>query len=144
MHIPDGFVSMPVAATTLLATLGVGVIAHKKINLYFNEDESRLPMVAASAAFVFAAQMLNFPILSGTSGHFLGAGFATAMFGPWVSFLILSVVLLIQCLIFGDGGVTAIGSNIFLMSVVSPWAFYGVHSLLKKYNFNVGPFFGKN
>jgi cobalt/nickel transport system permease protein len=77
-----------------------------------------VPLLGVTAAFVFAAQMLNFPVAGGTSGHFLGAALATILLGPWLACLVLAVVLVVQAFMFADGGVTALGANIFCMGVV--------------------------
>jgi cobalt/nickel transport system permease protein len=74
--------------------------------------------MGVTAAFVFAAQMLNFPVAGGTSGHFLGAVFSSVLLGPWAGLIIMTLVLVVQCLGFADGGLTALGSNIFNMGVV--------------------------
>jgi cobalt/nickel transport system permease protein len=83
-----------------------------------------------TAAFVFAAQMLNFPVGAGTSGHFLGATFAALLLGPWTACLIMSLVLITQCLFFADGGITALGTNIVNLGVVAVFAGWGVSRLL--------------
>ncbi|MFH1861980.1 MAG: energy-coupling factor ABC transporter permease [bacterium] len=113
MHIPDGlldtktWVSMTVISTGILALALKGL---KKKNL-----EQRIPLIGVTAAFVFAAQMLNFPSAGGTSGHFLGGVLCCVLLGPFTGFITMSMVLIIQCLIFQDGGLTALGANIFNM-----------------------------
>jgi cobalt/nickel transport system permease protein len=92
--------------------------------------ERQVPLLGVTAAFVFAAQMLNFPIAACTSGHFLGAALAAILLGPLNAVLVMAVVLVIQCLLFGDGGVMALGCNIFNMGVVGPIAGYGVFRTL--------------
>ena len=82
--------------------------------------------MGVTAAFIFAAQMINFPVAGGTSGHFLGAVFSSVLLGPWASLIIMTIVLVVQCLGFADGGLTAIGSNIFNMGVVGALGGYGV------------------
>ena len=112
MHIPDGFVS----GTINLAGFGVSAIACsysiRKINKTM--EERHIPLLGVTSAFIFAAQMINFPIAGGTSGHFLGALMAAILMGPWASCLIISIVLTIQCLGFADGGITALGTNILI------------------------------
>lgn len=92
--------------------------------------------MGVTAAFTFAAQMLNFPIAGGTSGHFLGAVFSSVLLGPWAGLLIMTIVLIVQCLGFADGGLTAIGSNIFNMGVIGALGgytiFYILFTLLQK------------
>lgn len=116
MHIPDGFLS----GTINLAGFGVSAIgcsyAIRKINKTM--EERHIPLLGVTSAFIFAAQMLNFPIAVGTSGHLLGALMAAILMGPWASCLIMSIVLTIQCLGFADGGVTALGTNIFNMGII--------------------------
>ncbi|HAT11491.1 MAG TPA: cobalamin biosynthesis protein CbiM [Planctomycetes bacterium] len=116
MHIPDGFVSGPINA--LGFALAVAACAIALIVTRRTLGERQAPLLGMTAAFVFAAQMLNFPVAGGTSGHFLGATFALALLGPWAACLVLSLVLIVQCLLFADGGLTALGSNIVNMGVV--------------------------
>lgn len=116
MHIPDGFVSNPINAVNAaiaLAAFAVALIMTRK-----SLSDKQVPMLGMAAAFVFAAQMLNFPVAGGTSGHFLGATFALVLLGPWAACLVLFLVLVVQCLLFADGGLTALGSNIVNMGVV--------------------------
>jgi len=82
--------------------------------------------MGVTAAFIFAAQMINFPVAGGTSGHFLGAVFSSVLLGPWASLIVMTIVLVVQCLGFADGGLTAIGSNIFNMGVMGALGGYGV------------------
>jgi len=133
MHIPDGFFSVPVSiATSVMSLAGLGLSVFK-----VNRDktntigiEKQIPMVGVVAAFIFAAQMLNFPVLGGTSGHFLGAVLAALLLGPWWSCIIMSVVLIIQCFGFGDGGLSALGANIFNMGVIGGIVCYYIFNLL--------------
>ena len=81
-------------------------------------DERRVPLLGVTAAFVFAAQMLNFPVAGGTSGHFLGAALAAILLGPWLACLSLAVVLGVQAFVFADGGITALGANVLNMGVI--------------------------
>ena len=134
MHIPDGFLSHGINASTFVVSAGACAYAVKKVNQTFGEKE--VPLMGVTAAFVFAAQMLNFPIAGGTSGHFLGAVFSSVLLGPWASLIILTIVLMVQCLGFADGGLTAIGSNIFNMGVIGALGgysvFYILYTLLRK------------
>jgi cobalt/nickel transport system permease protein len=86
--------------------------------------------MGVTAAFIFAAQMLNFPVAGGTSGHFLGAVFSSVLLGPWASLLIMTIVLIVQCLGFADGGLTALGSNIFNMGIIGALGGYGIFSII--------------
>ena len=116
MHIPDGFLSGGVAAiAAVLAAVAVAValrVADKEL------DEDRVPMLGVLAAFIFAVQMLNFPVAGGTSGHLLGATLAAVLLGPWLACLVMAVVLTTQCFAFADGGVTALGANVLNMGVI--------------------------
>jgi cobalt/nickel transport system permease protein len=116
MHIPDGFLDPGVAAVTGVVAGGAVAIGLRRAEATF--DERRAPLLGVTAAFVFAAQMLNFPVAGGTSGHFLGAALATILLGPWLACLVLAVVLLVQAFLFADGGVSALGANILNMGVV--------------------------
>jgi cobalt/nickel transport system permease protein len=117
MHVPDGFLDAPTSvATAGVAAAGVAVAlrgARREL------DERTTPMAGLVAAFVFAAQMLNFPVGAGTSGHLLGGALAAVLVGPWTAALCMSVVLIVQALLFADGGITALGTNITLMSLVA-------------------------
>ena len=116
MHVPDGFLNVPTSmATGVIAALGVGLAlrgARKELN------ERTAPLAGLVAAFVFATQMVNFPVGAGTSGHLLGGALAAALVGPWTGILVITVVLIVQALLFADGGLTALGTNITLMGLV--------------------------
>ncbi|MBC7230678.1 MAG: energy-coupling factor ABC transporter permease [Actinobacteria bacterium] len=134
MHIPDGFLNTGVSVVTGVAAAGaVGYGLHKARE---ELDERSVPMLALCAAFIFAAQMLNFPIAGGTSGHFLGGALAAVLLGPWLGGLVIALVLLVQCLGFADGGLTALGANIFNMALIGTiliyYVFYGLKSLLPR------------
>jgi cobalt/nickel transport system permease protein len=116
MHIPDGFLDPGVAAATGVVAGGAIAIGLRKAEATF--DERRAPLLGVTAAFVFAAQMLNFPVAGGTSGHFLGAALATVLLGPWLACVVLAVVLVVQAFLFADGGISALGANVFNMGVV--------------------------
>ena len=116
MHIPDGFLSPDVAAGTGVVAAGAVGYALRRADRTL--DERAVPLLGVTGAFVFAAQMLNFPVAGGTSGHFLGAALAAVLLGPWTACLVLAVVLVMQAFVFADGGVTALGANILNMGVV--------------------------
>jgi cobalt/nickel transport system permease protein len=116
MHIPDGFLSGEVAAVTGVAAAGAVAYGVRRANVTL--DERRVPLLGVTAAFVFAAQMLNFPVAGGTSGHFLGAALAALLLGPSIACLVLAVVLTTQAFLFADGGITALVSNVLNMGVV--------------------------
>jgi cobalt/nickel transport system permease protein len=116
MHIPDGFLSPEIAgATAVVSTAAVGY-GLKTANATL--DERRVPLLGVTGAFIFAAQMLNFPVAGGTSGHFLGAALAAMLLGPWLGCLTMAVVLGMQAFVFADGGITALGANVLNMGVI--------------------------
>jgi cobalt/nickel transport system permease protein len=125
MHIPDGFLSAPVAVATGVVAVAAIAVAVKVTNRKMGEKQ--VPMMGVLAAFIFAAQMLNFPVAGGTSGHFLGATLAAVLVGPWATVLIMSSVLAIQSLIFQDGGLLALGANITNMGVIAVFGSYYVY-----------------
>jgi cobalt/nickel transport system permease protein len=128
MHIPDGFLSNGINVATFVVSAGACTYGVKKVNRNFGERE--VPLMGVTAAFIFAAQMLNFPVAGGTSGHFLGAVFSSVLLGPWASLLIMTIVLIVQCLGFADGGLTALGSNIFNMGIIGALGGYGIFSII--------------
>jgi len=134
MHIPDGFLNTGVSVAT--GVVAAGAIGYGLYKARDELDEKSVPMLALCAAFVFAAQMLNFPVAGGTSGHFLGGVLVAVLLGPWLGSLVIGLVLLVQCLGFADGGVTALGANVFNMAVIgtilSYYIFYGIKTLLPK------------
>ncbi|RJP55496.1 MAG: cobalamin biosynthesis protein CbiM [Deltaproteobacteria bacterium] len=129
MHVPDGFVSGGVNAITYIISAGISVFAVREANKKLGDKQ--VPLLGVVAAFIFAAQMLNFPVAGGTSGHFLGALLAASLLGPWMSCLIMTVVLTIQCLLFADGGLTALGTNIFNMGIIGGVLCYYILVALK-------------
>lgn len=116
MHVPDGFLDIGMSiATAVVAAGGVGLALRRaRAEL----DERTAPLAGVVAAFVFATQMVNFPVGAGTSGHLLGGALAAALVGPWTGVLVITVVLFVQALLFADGGLTALGTNITLMGLV--------------------------
>jgi cobalt/nickel transport system permease protein len=120
MHVPDGFLDAPTSLGTAgVAALGVALAlraARREL------DDRTAPLAGLVAVFIFAAQMLTFPVGAGTSGHLLGGALAAVLVGPWTATLALTVVLLVQALLFADGGLTAIGTNVTLMGLVGVWA----------------------
>ena len=116
MHIPDGFLAPEVAAAC--AVPAAGAVGYGLRRASRELDERRVPLLGVTAAFVFAAQMLNFPVAGGTSGHFLGAALAAILLGPWLAGLVLAVVLAVQSFVFADGGITALGANVLNMGVI--------------------------
>jgi len=91
-----------------------------------------IPLMGVMAAFIFAAQMLNFPVMGGTSGHLLGGVLAAVLLGPYAGAIVIAIVLTVQCIIFQDGGLTALGANIFNMSFIGAIGGYMLYSLIRK------------
>ena len=116
LHVPDGFLSGGVAAAG--GVVAIAAVAYALRIADRELDEARVPLLGVLAAFVFAAQMLNFPVAGGTSGHFLGATLAAVLLGPWIACLVMAVVVATQALAFADGGVSALGVNIVNMGVL--------------------------
>ncbi len=116
MHIPDGFLDNEVAIATGVISGAVLAVAFKKA--HDTLDESRVPLLGVTAAFIFAVQMLNFPVAGGTSGHLLGAALAAILLGPWLACLTMAVVITVQAFVFADGGITALGANILNMGII--------------------------
>lgn len=131
MHIPDGFLDLKTALTTAIASTGGLGYAVKEVRKKLGDKH--IPLLGVTSAFIFAAQMLNFPVAGGTSGHFLGGALAAILLGPWASLLIMNVVLVIQCLGFADGGLTALGANVFNMGIIGGvFTYYFIFIPLKK------------
>ncbi|MEW5949306.1 MAG: energy-coupling factor ABC transporter permease [Thermodesulfobacteriota bacterium] len=128
MHIPEGFLSAGVATTMNLISIASIVYSIKKVKPYFTKPRALL--AAATAALIFALQMLNFPVAEGTSGHFMGAALAGILLGPVGAIITLAAVLIIQCLVFGDGGVLALGANIFNLGIVGGLVAYYTYKWL--------------
>jgi cobalt/nickel transport system permease protein len=128
MHIPDGFLNVATLATT--GAVSAGGIAGALRMTREKMGEKQVPLMGVLAAFIFAAQMLNFPVAGGTSGHFMGAALAAILLGPWAALLIMASVLIGQSLIFQDGGLLALGANIFNMGIVGSFAGYGAYRLI--------------
>ncbi|MFG2650913.1 energy-coupling factor ABC transporter permease [Streptomyces sp. NPDC048436] len=117
MHVPDGFINAPVSAVT--GVIAAGAVAVSLRGARRELDERTAPLAGLVAAFIFAVQMLNFPVAAGTSGHLLGGALAAILVGPYTGVLCVSVVLLMQGVLFADGGLTALGVNITDMAIVT-------------------------
>lgn len=128
MHIPDGFLDIPTAVTTgVISVAGLGVaLRHVRRTL----PPQRVPLMGLAAAFVFAAQMINFPVAGGTSGHVIGGVLTAVLLGPSAAMIVLTCVLLVQCLMFADGGITTLGANVFNMALVGGVGGYGLFRLV--------------
>ncbi len=130
MHAPDGFINAPVS-------LGVGVVSASLLAMALSKaknelDEKTAPMAGLVAAYVFAVQMLNFPVAAGTSGHLLGGALAAILIGPWTGMIAVSVVVILQALLFADGGLTALGINIFNMGIITVFAAWITFKVISK------------
>ncbi|HAR63906.1 MAG: cobalamin biosynthesis protein CbiM [Candidatus Margulisiibacteriota bacterium] len=134
MHIPDGF--LDTKTILLTSTLSAGYLAYSLKKARTILDNKTVPVIGLLSAYIFAGQMINFPVLAGTSGHLIGATLATIVVGPILASIIISVVLIIQCLLFGDGGITALGANILCMGMIAVWTSYfaykGLHAFFSK------------
>ncbi|MBU1912713.1 MAG: energy-coupling factor ABC transporter permease [Candidatus Omnitrophica bacterium] len=130
MHIPDGFLSPSVWSLTWLFSAGGLSYCVKKVREILKDK--MVPLMGVMAAFIFAAQMLNFPVAGGTSGHLLGGVLAAILLGPCAGAIVIACVLIVQCLIFQDGGLTALGANIFNMAFVGAVCGYFIYRILAK------------
>ncbi|TLS40407.1 cobalt ABC transporter permease [Streptomyces montanus] len=130
MHVPDGFINAPVSLAT--GVVAAGAVAVSLRGARRELDERTAPLAGLVAAFIFAVQMLNFPVAAGTSGHLLGGALAAILVGPYTGVLCVSVVLLMQGVLFADGGLTALGVNITVMAVVTTVVGYAVFRGLVK------------
>lgn len=131
MHMSDGLVTPPTAlAFGIVAAIGLAVAATRARR---DLDDRTAPMAGLVTAFVFAVQMINFPVLPGASGHLLGGALVAILVGPWVGSLCLAIVLVVQALLFADGGLTALGTNIVNMAFVGVFVGYGVAVALRRF-----------
>lgn len=130
VHVPDGFINAPTSAVT--GVVAAGAIAVSLRGARRELDERTAPLAGLVAAFIFAVQMLNFPVAAGTSGHLLGGALAAILVGPFTGVLCVSVVLLMQGILFADGGLTALGVNITDMAIVTTVVAYAVFRGLVK------------
>jgi len=124
LHIPDGFLSIPVSIVGWLLLVLVLVYALRQTRL----TERQIPLMGILAAFIFAAQMLNFPVAGGTSGHLLGATLAAIFLGPWAMVIVMTCVIGVQALLFQDGGLLALGFNVINMGILSGLVGYSVYT----------------
>jgi cobalt/nickel transport system permease protein len=125
MHIPDGFLSLVVSVICWGISAIVVGLAISKTNKALGERQ--IPLMGIMAAFIFAAQMINFPVAGGTSGHLLGGALAAIMLGPWAAMLVMTAVIAVQGLLFQDGGLLVMGANILNMGLVTAAVGYGLY-----------------
>lgn len=130
MHVPDGFLDAPTSIATGVVA-GAAVLVSLK-GARRELDDRTAPLAGLVAAFIFATQMLNFPVGAGTSGHLLGGAIAAVLVGPFTAVLCLSTVFIVQCLLFADGGITALGTNIVLMGLTTVVVGWGTFRLLQQ------------
>jgi cobalt/nickel transport system permease protein len=128
MHIPDGFLSLIVSLIFWAITIVMVGLAIAKTNR--NLGEKQIPLMGVMAAFIFAAQMLNFPVAGGTSGHFLGGALAAMVLGPWAGILVMTAVIGVQGLLFQDGGLLVMGANIFNMGILTAVIGFGLYRMV--------------
>jgi cobalt/nickel transport system permease protein len=128
VHVPDGFLDAPTSVATGLVAAGTVAIALRGARREL--DERTAPLAGLTAAFVFAVQMMNFPVGAGTSGHLIGGALTAVLVGPWTAVLCMTVVLVVQAVLFADGGLTALGTNVTLMGLVAVTLGYGVFRLV--------------
>ena len=128
LHIPDGFLTLVVSVVFWLITIILVGVAVSKTN--HSLGEKQIPLMGVMAAFIFAAQMLNFPIAGGTSGHFLGGALAAIVLGPWAGILVMTAVVGVQALLFQDGGLLVMGANIFNMGILTAVIGFGLYRLV--------------
>lgn len=127
LHIPDGFLNLLVSLVCWL--LALVVLGLALANTRHEFDERLVPLAGIMAAFIFAAQMINFPVAGGTSGHFVGAALAFIVLGPWLGVLTMTAVIAVQALLFQDGGLVVMGANLLVMAVVPGFVAYFVYGL---------------
>ncbi len=133
MHIPDGYLSPTVVIVTYTIALPLWIYGFKKLKTTLNEET--LPLIGVLSAMSFIIMMLNIPIPGGTSGHAVGAVLIAILFNPWIAFISISVVLLIQAIIFGDGGISTFATNALTMGFVGSFVGYYIFEAFKKYKF---------
>jgi ABC-type Co2+ transport system, permease component len=127
LHIPDGFLNLPISLLFWLISIALVALALRRSR---NLNEHQLPLMGIMAAFIFAAQMINFPVVGGTSGHLLGGSLAAITLGPWAGMLVMSCVIGVQALLFQDGGLLAMGANIFNMGLLTAVIGYGLYRIV--------------
>ncbi|MBN1220559.1 MAG: PDGLE domain-containing protein [Anaerolineae bacterium] len=131
MHIPDGFLSLVISVILWIVTIALLVVATRRTQNALGERQ--IPLMGIMAAFIFAAQMINFPVAGGTSGHMLGGALAGIVLGPWAGMLVMASVIALQALLFQDGGLLVMGANIFNMGLLTALIGYGLYrSVIKQ------------
>ena len=131
MHAPDGFLEAPVALATAVIALVFVALALRVSGRELGDRQ--VPLAGIAAAFIFAAQMFNFPVAAGTTGHLMGGALAAILLGPWVGSLVVTVVVVVQALLFADGGLTALGYNVLNMATVTAFGGWAVFRLMRRF-----------
>jgi cobalt/nickel transport system permease protein len=129
LHIPDGFLSPSVSLFTWVVSVALIAGALNRVQAEFKDRT--VPLMGVCAAFIFAAQMINFPIPGGTSGHLLGGTLAGILLGPWAGSLVMTVVFIVQGVLFQDGGLTVLGANVFNMGLIGTFGGYYLYKVLR-------------
>lgn len=129
LHVPDGFLSLPVTLFTWVIAIVLIAVSLNRVQAEYKERA--VPLMGVCAAFIFAAQMINFPIPGGTSGHLLGGTLAGILLGPWAGSLVMAVVFIVQSVLFQDGGLTALGANIFIMGLIGTFGGYYLYKAIR-------------
>lgn len=130
LHIPDGYLSLPVSLVTWVLAIALITISLNKVQAEYKERT--VPLMGVCAAFIFAAQMINFPIPGGTSGHLLGGTLAGVLLGPWAGSLVMAVVFIVQAVFFQDGGLTVLGANTVNMGLIGTFGGYYLYWGIRK------------
>lgn len=129
LHVPDGFLSLPVSLVTWAIAIILVAICLQQVKGKY--QDRTVPLMGVCAAFIFAAQMINFPIPGGTSGHLLGGTLASVLLGPWAGSLVMCAVFIVQAVLFQDGGLTVLGANIFLMGLIGTFGGYYLYRSIR-------------
>lgn len=135
LHIPDGFLSLAISIAFWAATIILLIVATRKTRGELGERQ--IPLMGVMAAFIFAGQMINFPVAGGTSGHLLGGALAAIILGPWAGMLVMAAVIGLQALLFQDGGLVVMGANIFNMGLLTALIGYGLYRSVANQNLGV-------
>ena len=130
MHAPDGFLNAATAVTT--GAISAGTISAALRQARTSLQDKQVPLAGLAAAFIFAAQMFNFPVAAGTTGHLLGGALAAILLGPSVGAIVVTIVVIVQAVAFADGGLTALGYNIFNMAIVTAFGGWAAYRILRK------------
>jgi cobalt/nickel transport system permease protein len=129
LHIPDGFLSLSVSLITWALAIGLIALALNRVKADY--QERAVPLMGVCGAFIFAAQMINFPIPGGTSGHLLGGTLAGVLLGPWAGSLVMVAVFIVQAVLFQDGGLTVLGANIANMGLIGTFGGYYLYKVIR-------------